>query len=255
MSTYEVKTVLSQEERDKLSQSWGRMIDCIVHELNAKISTFNMVEQEFGKIFSKINEVSNVESDIFNEKDVTKIRKLLELFKGMNSGFQVFCKSLHPFNKEVLRPIADFSAQDIQSCVQETLNTFSFDNEKFKALIQLSFEPNFIFRANSFFIRPMLHYLLRKNLMQLEYAQTKGEIYLWTEESKDNYLLRIRNTATEAQELDIATAFQFFFEKNEETIIPSLGCCRLALRQIGGDILCMADEDNRLRYTVVFPKN
>ncbi|MBS0358570.1 MAG: HAMP domain-containing histidine kinase [Proteobacteria bacterium] len=248
---------LSQSERNTLSKSWARMVDCIAHDLGNRVACMKLSNEILEKILlPKVaalqepptrNETVSITLD---KNDFKNIKFCIEALKENVGTFFATAERLHPMNAQLFLEQHEFPSRTIQEYLHDALNQPELKSKIDTQLIQMSFDPNFLLNADPFFMDPLFYHIISYEDQQIKLSK-QGTIRVWTEDSPLFDILHIADISTSTLNNDV---FSSFFFKQGESIIPGLGFCRLYFLQIGGDISCSLDTNNNLEFTIKFPK-
>ncbi len=253
--------VVSQDDLDKNTQAWMRMINCIVHDMTTPLASMRVTGQMLKKLFPELlhgYKLAVSHQLVSSESALTQ--RYLETLESVttdiekNAGkMQEFLNLLHPYNQKLLVSAADPQLY-ISACIEQALQNYQFADQKQRALIQVDSQNDFAFQADAFFVEHLLFNLIENALSSINKAG-KGKIYIYIEEQDQYYCLHFKNTSGYMDEDVASQAFRSFFLKHNNTILPALGFCRLKWLQMGGDIICNVVSGEGIDFLVKFPKS
>ncbi|MBS0358272.1 MAG: hypothetical protein JSS53_03240 [Proteobacteria bacterium] len=257
MNINEDTSSLSQNERNSLSKSWARMVDCIVHDLGNRVVCMKLSNEILEKILlPKIDVLQEpptrdeTVSITLDKSDFKNIKFCIEALRENVGTFFAAAERLHPMNAKLFLAQNEFPLRTIQEYLHDALNQPELKSKIDISSIQMNFDSNFLLSADPFFMEPLFYHIISYENHRIKLSK-QGTIRVWTEDSSLFDILHIADTSTSTLSNNV---FPSFFFKQGESIMPDLGFCRLYLLQIGGDISCSLDTNNNLEFTIKFPK-
>ena len=251
---------ITQEDVDKISRAWMRMVNCIVHDMTTPLACMRLMCKTLEKIYPEVMKGYKLalSHDLMQPTSMTTDRYLQSVEKiaaDMNNQaeeIQAFLNLLHPYNQKLLETKEDKVLQ-VSHCLRQALEQYPFVDKAQSGLVHVDYQKDFNFRATDFFAEHLFFNLLEAAFNRISLAD-KGEIYISTEKQPEYNVLHVKNTAGNTDKDAVEQAFRYFFFKRGEEVIPGMGFCRLKLLQMGGDILCHGLPEGNVDYEVRFPK-
>ena len=252
----------SSEQLNKLTTSWLQFIECIVHDVRTPLLSISLFCSALEELFPDLIKSYRLAVEHGLIEPHLPERRLKALEKNGFGDTQEsidwlfdFFQSAHDYTKDV----SDASAMQsfsIKQCISHLLEKYPFSDEKQRHLIEVNFHYDFTFQFLPIFVDSLFYHLLKNALYRIE-QENRGEIHLWTEEKNNFYLLHFKDTSGVSEYIP-STEWNRFFSKHgtgeNQTILPGLGFCKLALLQVNGDLSCDVMKNEYIDFVIQFPK-
>lgn len=139
----------------------------------------------------------------------------------------------------------------INDCVEDALNEYPLTDED-GALISFDKTLDFHFFGNPLFVKHVIFNLL-KNALYYVKAVGKGSIFIWCEIDKDVNKLHFKDTGMGIAKEVLPYIFDRFFTKTKYGTGIGLAFCRIVMRKLGGDIVCLSKKGDFTHFILTFP--
>lgn len=247
--------------QDNIGKAWTRMVDCIAHDLTTPLATLRMGAELLEETLPKLIKGYRlaVEQNLLQAEIPAKRLKFLEAEYASDLKAQIdemfdFLKLLKLYSDQLPSDTQTITWLSARACIDELLQTYPFDSEEKRALVQFDCRHDFKFKCAPIFIKSLLTNLLTNALRCIDVAG-KGKISLWTEQEDTYNVLHFKDTSLGMDENRLAQVFKRFFSKSNQDIAPDLGFCRLALLHTGGDITCHSSKNEYTEFVIKFAKD
>ena len=257
-STQSLKQKIHQTQRDTLSQGWSSLVNRSVHDLsNLAVSVRSVGEflLEVLPYFIKSYDLAlkhNLMKPAIEERLLNHVKKFPNRLEEIATETFDLLSILRTFNGDLLskEKIQTLSAKKF---ITELLENYPFKNSGEKEWIKTDFTSDFQFESTQFFSHHLFHRLLDKIYKPDLFAKNetvpkKDEISISFVENEDHNIIVIQSPRLSKNK--IATITNSFFISQAGKILPGFGYCRLALLQLGGDVIFDSIE----KISVKFPK-
>jgi len=143
----------------------------------------------------------------------------------------------------------------MKSCIDEALERYPFDNQERKLVIlpPETVSLDFIFYGKKILMIHVLFNLL-KNALYFIRTVSKGEIYLWIENTAEYNLLHFKDTGAGIAPEVLPHIFERFYSKTRHGTGIGLSFARTVMESIGGSITCHSIEHEFAEFILRFPK-
>ncbi len=249
-----------QAQRDKLTQAWSRLIDSISHDLKTPLLSMRMGVDVLAKILPdlvqgyKLAVAENLIKDSISIPYLKAAEEQLapSLKKSLAASMN-FLNLLHPLNQKLIPGTEEVKSISIKKFLTHLIKKYPFADKGEQKLLAINLQQDFNVKFPETFLEPLLFNIFNNALRHIS-QEEKGQIDIWSEVKDDHNLLHFKDTAKGMDEDAVSRVFDRFFSHREGKTVPGLGYCRLALLQIGGDILCQSIEKQTTLFTILFPK-
>lgn len=246
---------MTQNELDKLAQAWVRLVDCIAHDLKTPIAGMRMTGEAIEQIFPHLLKGYHLAVQhklVSPEVNENRLKMLEELvvpeIKQKTNNLLASLNLLQPLTQRLLSDSPEVTTLSIKACVQNALK-----NIEKPELVRLDCKKDFSFQCDPLFINALLANLLDNALLAIARAE-KGDIHIWTDEEPDYNVLHFKDTGLGMNEDVLAVIFKRCFSKREDEVVPGLGLCRLAIMQIGGEMICHSVKGEYTEFVIKLRK-
>lgn len=249
---------LSQAERDKLTQAWSCLIDCVSHDLKTPLLSTRMSADILAKIIPDL--IQGYKLAVANKLIEDKVsvhylkaadEQIIHSLKNSLTNATNFLNLLHPLNQKLLSGSEEVKSVSIKKFLTQLIERYPFSHQNERNLLSLNLQPDFKVKFSETFLEPLLFNLLNNALRHISQEQ-KGEIFIWTEVQGNRHSLHFKDTAKGMDEDAVSCVFDRFFSLRDGKTVPGMGYCRLALLQLGGDILCHSIKGQFTHFTIIF---
>lgn len=252
---------IPHEQLDRLAKAWTRMVDCISHDVTSPLTSIRAAGQALETTFPDLvkvyraavaNNMPNLPN--INDKTLTLLESYLvpQIHKGA-SDITNFLALLHPYDTKIPSDSKDIKTLSAKTVLDQMLAHYAFTNDQERALVHVECAHDFHFQCAEIFIESLFDNFL-KNALEKIGMVNKGDIHIWTDDQTDYNEIHFKDTATGIDPEKLPTLFNRFFSKRNDTIVPGLGFCRLAILQMDGDVLCHSIKGEYTEFVVRFPK-
>jgi len=257
-----------QTKRDELSCCWSSMINRLVHDLSNSVVNVTAAGDFLTEILPHLIKGYRLalEHNLMEPEIPEKILRhakahpnfcLDEISKEMLDLLSI----LRPYNNNLLlkEKMQIFSAKNV---ITEFLENYAFKNSKDEELIKTDLAYDFQLIINKFFIDQFLYRILdiiyetKINFDEIE-KQPVSELHRISFRllEDDNYNIILIKDSQPMSENKITTLLNSFFVLREGKILPDIGYCRLALLQLGGDLIFNSSDNKFVEFSLKFPKS
>jgi PAS domain S-box-containing protein len=234
------KTEMAIQNEEELRHSVMILAGSIAHDLRTPLACV--------KMFSKI--LSDEFDANLTPKITDALRQLNVISDTMNQSIDLTLKSL----KQVVTGIKsndDLMTCHIWNCVANAIKNYPFKNDEHN-LVHWNNKNSFSFLGNTVFFYRIMFNLLNNSLYQI-HQKGKGEIYIESDATESNNLLRFKDTAGGVTEQTIAKIFSGFNTTKSEGNGVGLAFCQFAMRSINGDLSCNVVDNDCIEFVMIFP--
>ncbi|MDF3054727.1 MAG: histidine kinase [Gammaproteobacteria bacterium] len=240
-----------QDALDQISQSWLRMIDCIIHDLTTPLALTRMAGTSFREMLPnliagyQLAVEHKLLSEPINEDRLNAFSSILTSATGenINNMFE-FLNSLRALCKKSFSACEETTILSAKTSIEAALKRYPFTNSKERPLIRLDCQQDFQFKCEPVFINALLDRLLSHAIDAIQDAGQGNVHILISAEINPNYQIYFKINAKIADDFPEYIFNRFFLKNRDGTITPALGFCRLALLQRGGGISCHVVDGN-----------
>ena len=236
-----VFVTMDKPDPDVLLKAWSRMVGCIGHELAAPLMAMRHENKDLKQRLQPMLDAPALkEIDAFSNVLGNHLDKLFS-----------FAHLVQTLSQNLSTPV-EGSRLALRLCLQEVLSNYPFSDEQ-RHWVHIDDSHDFNFECDGTFMQYLFFNLLEGALSRIE-RKHQGEIYIWAENTPDNFILHFKDTAGVLTPETSSAVFKDFFVKYKGSVSPGLGFCRLKLLYMGGDMVCDAVKDQDTHFVIRFPK-
>jgi signal transduction histidine kinase len=250
----------NQDESAKMTMAWSSLINAISHDLRTPVCTLGLIGSALADRFSILFEgyLLAVEHNLVEPKIPARHLRILQesTLPGTTQtadDMSKFLNVLYDLKQKVLSNSPDIQLLSIFNCVDEVIKKYAFAHKKERALLQVNITHDFKFTCAPVFMTHLLSNLLDNALYHIDQTGD-GQINIWTAEEEYHHVLHFQDTAGTMSEDVLPRVFSRFFSKRNGNLVPGLGFCRLALLARGGDVVCLAVQNQYTDFAIKFAK-
>jgi signal transduction histidine kinase len=203
------------------------------------VETYRIAKQEN----LKIPEIDPVHHEVLNPA-------LDNIEKEVEAAFNFIDMLLVNANQSDIA--RDHKLCSMVNCVEQALSRYPFDLGE-RDLVHWNCAKDFWFMGNELLMTHILFNLL-KNAVYYVRAARKGEILIWLESSEGENLLYFKDTGQGISAKILSRIFERFFSATRHGTGIGLAFCKMAMRSLGGDIICRSEEGKYTEFVLTFPK-
>lgn len=247
---------ISQEKLDKLTNAWLQMVDCIVHDITGPLAPVRGAGLFFKSVIPKLVEVykqavqeGRVASNYISEKELTSLNILVSAVGDNSNIIFDFINVLNPYNTQLLSESKEIKIFSAKTCIANLLENYPFSSDDERKLVHFEDKQDFNFRCVPIVVEYLFPNLLKNALFHIQVAE-KGEVSIWLEEGEEYNVIHFKDTSSGVHKLN--EVFKRYFSKRNGQIVPGLGLCRLAILDMGGDVICESVEDKYAHFMIKF---
>jgi len=249
------------KDSDKHTDEWLSSLPHITHDFRTPLVTIGLESGVFEEWMPELIKGYRLAVEHQLMEGSIKERQIsLQLEGGMSIKSSVtklsdWLRVLDEGVKALSLDISTLEPRSIQSYLDDLLARYPFESDAERHKIQLTIASNFNVPCAPFFVEPLLFQLLDALYGAIK-ATEQGEIHIKTEEEGAQYRLYLKTTSLALSAHKVSYLLDRFFSQqgDDQRYVPGLRFCRLALRQIQGDITGKAVEGDGVEFVVTFPR-
>ncbi|MDP3705941.1 MAG: ATP-binding protein [Legionellaceae bacterium] len=242
----------------RIAQAWSLSIEQLSHTLATKMATLQLKQQGLQKVIPSLLNGYHlaVEKHLMEDEISSKMLQRIEEMQNLDEQLLPMFKlleQLNDYSSIIAHHRVTTNRLSAQQCLDELIANYPFEQNSQKKLIILDSNQDFEFSYPRLFIETSLRHLLEAALQRILNAG-KGDIQLWVSDESDYNVFNLKDTSQGLTDDQLINLFsRFLFESYDKTR-PGLGFCRLAILQMGGDIICKTANDEGTHIKIMLPK-
>lgn len=217
----------------------------IAHDLRTPLATINMRMSSLECIVEEsdengLNPISQpaLDSAKVAKNQVTYLNHLIDMFLGNLSQGAFDTKLYEKIN--------------LTEIIKETIEIYPYKS-KHAELVNLNVADDIEIWGDEAYLKNLLNNLL-KNAFYFILVARKGEVFIWTEERPNEYVLHVKDTAKGAPESICATMFEPYSSATNGGTGLGLAFCKSVMESFGGSIKAESVEGEYMHFIMAFPK-
>lgn len=148
---------------------------------------------------------------------------------------------------------SEFTSCSINRVIKEALEMYHFEDEAQRDLVHWQNNEDFSFYGSQRLTKHILLNLL-SNALHYITETSKGEIIIWLGSDEQYNYLYFKDTAKGMPAEIAANVFNQFYSKRKNGTGLGLSLCQMVMVSYGGDISCVAEENQYAQFILKFPK-
>ncbi len=248
---------LDKQTLDEILSAWIRMINCVAHDVATPLASIRLENDWLKKMLPKV--LAGYELAVQHQLLAPQMDKQqLETIEVSIDDIEHHVTKIVDFFSEVrgytqaLLPSKESSPFYVGAFIEEIVANYPIIKQH-PNLLHVDKRIDFQFNSDGLFLNYLLQNLIEQASARIEMSH-QGEMYIELEEDSHYFILHFKDTAEPLNEKALSRVFDSFLVKQDKHIIPGLGFCRLKWLQMGGDIVCSVNENDKTHFRVLFAK-